>query len=82
MTARIEFKNSHTNRNPIRVTAVVKTGDSFTPHKAAEGAPDLVLAPGQNGARRAESRYLLVEVLDEDYLNKPRVPDEDAAKAE
>lgn len=61
MTTRIEFKNSHTNTETLRIREVRVNGDRVTP---IEGPPALILAPGQNGARRMNSAsLLLVDVI-------------------
>lgn len=72
MTTRIEFKNSHTNTETIRIREVRAKGDKVVP---VEGPAPLILAPGQNGARRMNSAsLLLVDTVGADG-EKPRVPD-------
>lgn len=60
MTTRVELANSHTNTTKIRVREVTVTGDRI---QFIEGPPELVLEPGQKGARRVERHALLVELL-------------------
>lgn len=78
MTTRVEFRNSHTNSQNIRVREVeLLDGGRY---RIVDGPAVLEIAPGQNGARRVAAHALLVELAPSSTGKEP-VPTETADPA-